>query len=103
MSLEEEYIEKLKERVAKKLEEEKYLDSMSENISLETIKRAFTEKRFTTKQIRESYKWSKSTLDRFCAEGMPYLKGSPNLFRISEIEEFLNTHKTMYRRAHSKI
>ncbi len=102
MSLEEEYTEKLKEKVVKNLEEQKFLDTMSKNISLEIIKRAFTEKRFTTKEIRASYKWSKSTLDRYCAEGMPYLKGSPSLFCISDIEEFLKT-KTMYRRAHSKI
>ncbi len=103
MSLEEEFIEKLKERVAKQLEDEKYLDSMVDKISLEIIKKAFVEKRFTTKEIRQSYKWSKSTLDRYCAEGMPYLKGRPCLFRISDIEAFLNEHKMMYRRAHSKI
>ena len=106
MSLEEEIVIQVKAKVNKNLSDEDYVDKMADMLCAKIIRKAIknhTEERLTTDEILEKYKWSPSKLSRFCAEGMKYVKGSPNTYLISDIEDFLTKNKTMYRRAHSKI
>lgn len=50
----------------------------------------------TTDEVMEKYKiGSRTTLNRYHAEGLKYIKGSPNRYREKDLETFFKTQKTI--------
>lgn len=50
----------------------------------------------TTPEVMDKYKIaSRTTLNTYHSEGLRYIKGSPNKYRLKDLETFFKTKKTI--------